>query len=153
MGHRKDRPIRSYQQARELLNLRKSQGRNYAKLHHNVYLEPRANDYIAVKYHNTDIVVYHPDGKIELHCGGWRTATTKRNINAYSPFSVWQEKGVWYVNKGPDFDPGTIMEFEDGMILTRPKPHDLLPAARRPPRRLTGAGGILIRERITPPPC
>ena len=121
MGHRRDQLIRSYQQAKALLDLRRRQGRDYAKLHHNVYLEPRADDCIAVKYHETDIVVYRPDGKIELHCGGWFTATTKQNINAYSPFAVWQEKKVWYVNKGPDFTQADIMEFEDGMILDAPK--------------------------------
>lgn len=121
MGHRRDQLIRSYQQAKALLDLRRRQGRDYAKLHHNVYLEPRADDCIAVKYHETDIVVYHPDGKIELHCGGWFTTTTKQNISAYSPFAVWQEKGVWYVNKGPDFVQADIMEFEDGMILDAPE--------------------------------
>ncbi len=114
---RRNHLIQSYQQARELLNLRKSQGRDYAKLSHNVYLEPRADNCIAVKYHDTDIVVYHPDGKIELHCGGWFTVTTKQNISAFSPFTVWQEKKVWYVNRGPDFDPGTTVLFKDGMIL------------------------------------
>ena len=121
MRHRRDQLIRSYQQAKALLDLRKSQGRNRAKLHHNVYLEPRADDCIAVKYHQTDIVIYHPDGKIELHCGGWYTATTKQNISAFSPFVVWQEKGVWYVNKGPDLALIDPMEFEDGIILDTPE--------------------------------
>lgn len=121
MAHRKDQLIRSYQQAKALLDLRKRQGRGYAKLSHNVYLEPRADDCIAVKYHATDIIVYHPDGKIELHCGGWFTRTTKQNISAYSPFAVWQDKGVWYVNKGPDFVEADIMPFEDGMILDAPE--------------------------------
>ena len=114
-------PIRSYQQARALLDLRKSQGRDYAKLRRNVYLESRANDCIAVVYHQTDIVVYHPDGEIELRCGGWFTVTTKQNINRFSPFTVYQEKGIWYVNKGPDFTQIDIVKFEDGMILDAPK--------------------------------
>ena len=120
MGRRKDQLIRSYQQAKTLLDLRKGQGHPRAKLGHNVYLEPRANNCIAVKFHDTDIVVYRPDEKIELHCGGWFTATTKRNINAYSPFTVWQEKRKWYVNKGPNFSQ-TNVDFKDGMILDAPE--------------------------------
>jgi len=106
--------------------VRQRQGRDRAKLGNNVYLEPRGES-IAVKYHDTDIVTYHPNGQIELRCGGWYTVTTKQNINAFSPFYVWQKKHVWYVNTAvrDEYTKGTlppgIVRFEDGMILDAPK--------------------------------
>lgn len=129
--------VRNYQQAKALIDLRARQGRDYAKLWHNVYLEPRFYDdtpgAIAVRYYQTDIVTFYPDGRIELRCGGWQTVTTKQNINAFSPFTIYQEKGVWYVNTSADFSavnkfkgpkgtlPPGIMEFKDGMILDTPE--------------------------------
>jgi len=113
--------MNSYQEAKALIDRRSGQGHPRAKLHKNVYLESRSDGKIAVKYHGTDIIVYHPDGKIELDNGGWRTSSTKRNLNMYSPFHVYQEKGVWYVNKGPDFHDEGIVEFERGMILDTPE--------------------------------
>lgn len=124
--------VRNYQQAKALIDLRTRQGRGYAKLWHNVYLEPRG-EAIAVRYYNTDIVTYYPDGRIELRNGGWQTVTTKQNISAFSPFTIYQEKGVWYVNTAADFSavnaakcpkgtlPPGIVEFENGMILDIPE--------------------------------
>lgn len=113
--------VRTYQQARALMDLRNKQGRTYAKLGNNLYLERRAADALAVRYHQTDIVTFRPDGKIELRCGGWYTMTTKQNIGAFSPFTVYQEKKIWYVNVGPDFTDANIVPFEDGMILDTPE--------------------------------
>jgi len=129
---RKDTPIRNFAQARALLDLRQKQGRDRAKLGNNVYLEARGGS-VAVKYHDTDIVTYHPNGKIELRCNGWYTTTTKQNLSVFSPFSVWQEKGEWYVNTAANFSaanrfkgpkgtlPPGIIRFKDGMILDTPK--------------------------------
>lgn len=116
--------MNTYQEAKTLIDLRASQGRDRAKLHKNIYLEPRPDGKIAVKYHDTDIVVYHPNGKIELHTGGWRTASTKANLNQYSPFQVWQSKGIWYIHTGGPFTDETTREFEDGMILDSPQWED-----------------------------
>ena len=114
--------MNSYHDAKTLLDLRKRQGHPRAKLHKNVYLEPRDNDVIAVRYHDTEIVVYYPDGRIELHSGGWRTASTKKNLNIYSPFHVYQEKGVWYVYPDPIFtNAADVQKFVDGMILPTPE--------------------------------
>lgn len=112
--------MNSYQAAKALIDRRASQGHSRAKLHKNVYLEPRSDGKIAVKYHDTDIVIYHPDGKIELDNGGWQTPSTKKNLGTYSPFYVYQEKGVWYVHIGPDAHDRNIIEFERGMILDTP---------------------------------
>jgi hypothetical protein len=113
--------MNSYQEAKALLDRRANQGHPRAKLHKNVYLEPRSDGKIAVKYHDTDIIVYHPDGKIELDNGGWQTSSTKNHLCTNSPFHVYQEKGIWYVNMGPDFRDEDIIEFKRGMILDTPK--------------------------------
>ncbi len=136
--------IRTYAQAKALLDKRRQQGRSCAKLWHNVYLEwryygdtPQSPTLdrvcIAVKYHQTDIVTFYPDGKIELRCGGWYTVSTKQNISTFSPFSVYQEKGEWFVNTSKDYTqincaktpkgtlPPGVVRFKDGMILDTPK--------------------------------
>lgn len=110
--------MNSYRAAKELLDLRARQGHPRAKLHKNVYLEPRSDGKIAVKYHDTDIVTYYPNSRIQLSNGGWQTPSTKQNLNSYSPFHIRQEKGVWYVSVGPDRDK---VKFENGMILETPE--------------------------------
>lgn len=56
---------------------------------------------IVLKYHATDIVEYHVDGRIVLNTGGWRTSTTKLRFNesyAQLPIrNVYANKGVWWV--------------------------------------------------------
>lgn len=43
---------------------------------------------IAVRWHATHIVTYHPDGTQTLYMGGYDTVTTKRYINEYSAAHV-----------------------------------------------------------------
>ena len=80
------------------------------KLSHNVYAVRDGAD-ITIVYHWTAIIRYRPDGRVVLNSGGFRTVTTKSNLNQYSDCSVWQSKHVWYVSFG---DSGTS-EFEDGV--------------------------------------
>ncbi len=64
-------------------------------------IEARDNEAVAIRYHATDVVTYHKDGRIVLNSGGYRTMTTKDRMNCYSPASVYQESGLWYV--GPPY--------------------------------------------------
>ena len=77
------------------------------------------NGDIALKYHATDVVTYHPDGSISLDSGGWKTQTTKRRINDYTDMRVFPDKGVWYVGKKGDiwhWEPGEHdFVFQDNM--------------------------------------
>lgn len=43
---------------------------------------------IAVRYHDTDVVVIHPDGTYTLDTGGYTTATTRRRIEDYAPVRI-----------------------------------------------------------------
>lgn len=73
----------------------------------------------AIRLHNTDVVTFLPNGKIELNSGGWRTATTKERINKFSPARLHQDKGVWYVS-GSIFYDGMLID-KDGKLVSKKK--------------------------------
>lgn len=52
---------------------------------------------VSVELHSTKVVVLYPNGLVKLQSGGWMTPTTKDRMNKYSPVSVTQRKGEWYV--------------------------------------------------------
>lgn len=66
----------------------------------------------ALRYHDTDVVTYHPDGSLVLDSGGWRTVTTKDRLNQVGAVRVWSERSVWYVG----WHSG-IHAFADGIRL------------------------------------
>jgi len=72
-------------------------------------IERRDDDRIAVRYHQTDVVTYHDDGRIVLDSGGYQTATTKTRINDYAPVSLWQRRGNWFLNDGEPFADGVTL--------------------------------------------
>jgi len=84
--------MQTYQQAEKKLA-----GRTRRKLEHNTYLERRSDSTIAVKYHATDIVVFHPT-YTEFFTGGWRTVTTKARLKRYGLPGLWQQNGEWYID-------------------------------------------------------
>ncbi len=67
---------------------------------------------IAVRLHNTDVVVLDELGNVTLNSGGWKTSTTKARINEFSPVAIWQSKGVWSFNAG-----GKGYIFADGVTI------------------------------------
>ncbi len=111
MGTPKATPS-TFKTADALLTGRCQDGRNIAN---NTRLE-RRGDTIALRYHSTDVVTYHPDGSLTLDSGGWRTITTKECINWALPrgLHLRQDKGVWFVGSSW-FDNGT--PFADGMRI------------------------------------
>ena len=78
-------------------------------------LERRSNDTIAVRYHETDVVTYHRDGGVVLDSGGWTTHTTKARMTEYSPVSIFQRNGLWYIQacRGE----GLPLLFADGVTV------------------------------------
>ena len=109
----------TYAQADALLQGRNKQGR---KLGNNTYLKRLSvldQDSIAVRYHSTDIVTFHPDGRIVLNSGGWRTMTTKARINACDlPYTLAQDKGIWYIGQFPYWEnKATARIFADGVTI------------------------------------
>lgn len=57
----------------------------------------RSADMIALRYHETDVILAREDGRVILDSGGWRTLTTKERMCAFGPCNVSQVRGVWYL--------------------------------------------------------
>lgn len=76
---------------------------------------------IAVRYHATNVLTFHPDGRIIARTGGWHTATTKERLNRQHTAAVSQVKHRWFVyprrTDGPGWDFDRPVEFEEGMDL------------------------------------
>jgi hypothetical protein len=74
---------------------------NSIKVSNNTYLI-RETDGDAVKsyalaFHGSKIIRYGADGSITLNHHGYQTATTKHRMNQFTPFSVYQRDGAWFV--------------------------------------------------------
>lgn len=83
------------------------------KIAGNTYVR-RDGTALSVQYHNTIVVTHHADGSVTLNSGGWHTPTTKERINAFCPWSVYQEKRVWYVS----LPNNPRVPFVDGMCIS-----------------------------------
>jgi len=86
----------------------------------NTRVQSRPDDSIAVKLHNTDVVTFHPDGRVVLDSGGWRTVTTKSRINEYTTVRLYQDKSIWYI--APHAGDGSLdwdnpIVYADGITL------------------------------------
>lgn len=107
----------NYYEANAKLTGRNSERR---KLANNTYLERRSTNNgtdIALRLHNTDILVYHANGDITLYTGGWRTVTTKARMNEFlSGWSIGQSKGQWFLY-GSYTGNDPLCLYEDGMVL------------------------------------
>jgi hypothetical protein len=77
---------------------------------------------LVVVLHRTAIMTYKRDvgGEImvTLNSGGWRTVTTKARMNALLPqrYSVYADKGVWYVRVG-SYPNADTLDYFDGINL------------------------------------
>ena len=78
------------------------------RLRLNTYLI-RAGDSIKIRLYDTDVITFRPD-RFTLRAGAWRTSTTQRRINQYSPAKVYSVKGGWHV--------GTVL-FHDGITFSQ----------------------------------
>lgn len=90
--------VTSYVEADALLGSRTSR-----KIANHTYVQRRDRD-IAVRYHDTDVVTYHPPGVINgagyaLDTGTWLTESTRNRMNTFTPreVQVFTTKGRWYV--------------------------------------------------------
>ena len=68
-------------------------------------------------YHQTVVCEALPNGRTRLDSGGWRTATTKKRMNAFSEalslgWYVFQRDFDWYVSFG---DTINTVAFYDGI--------------------------------------
>lgn len=75
------------------------------------------DNYIAIRYHNTDIINFYPNGNVSMDIGRWFTVTTKQRLNHYLPhgYRVYSYKGEWFL-----YEPGMAMPlavFTNGMTI------------------------------------
>jgi len=74
------------------------------------------NDGIAIKFHDTDIVVIQPDGNYLLRIDGFQTVTTKARINEFTPARITQRGGLWFMKDGTSFKEGVIIDEKGAAI-------------------------------------
>ena len=85
-------------------------GRESRVLRNNVRLVRDGAD-ITVVHHTTAIVRYSPNGMFVMDCDGYRSATTKANLNRYTKLDVYQRRGEWFVSGAGNDE----MDYHDGM--------------------------------------
>jgi hypothetical protein len=100
---------------------------NYHKLTNNTFLRLAPNGRVEVMFHRTAVVTITPGNLYILNSGGYRTATTKDRINAYSPVFIYQKDYKWYIHgcvlkeSGVDYADKCGMEdneFQDGIAVS-----------------------------------
>lgn len=122
----------NFTEAATLFNDRLSQGtlKRGVKLGNNTYLTwedtpEKVPGWFGVRLHQTNVVTFHSDGRIVLDSGGWHTVTTKdrmnraiRSYHSSSSWSVYSDRGVWYVATG-NYSAGTDKRwaYADGITL------------------------------------
>ena len=74
-------------------------------------------DKIIIKYHSSDIAEL-TESTVKLYSDGYKTYTTKERLNWYSPkpFSIFQNKGIWYVW---NYENKSEYLFEDGITFIK----------------------------------
>jgi hypothetical protein len=90
--------------------------RGQRKVGNNTYAYILLDGSVAIELHGTKVVIIHPDDTVTLNSGGYRTSTTKKRINQYSPMKVYQKNYTWYLDNGTEFEDGTIVT-QDYMII------------------------------------
>jgi hypothetical protein len=114
--------------------LTKGKNKDNRPIANNTRVIRRAENMIAIRLHNTDIITFYENGAIGLNSNGWTTITTKDRMNRFTPrnIGIGSEKSIWYVSiQEPDSDlplwhiDSKRYLFEDGMhILPDGKVYD-----------------------------
>ena len=94
----------------EMLNLVNGKtNRKERKIGNNTYAEIEHDRSISVSLHGTDVVRFYPNGLVKLNSGGWRTQTTQRRINKYSPVKIFQKNFEWFLTDGTPFEDNMLV--------------------------------------------
>jgi len=119
------------------------------KLAGNTYLVVREDGGYGVKLHDTEIVIHYPDRTV-FHSGGWKTATTKDRMNAFSDHRIHAKKGVWYIDSHPYADGVTV--YDDGRVVGKSDdPKETEKLRRRVDEYAKNYADALIRGEVYPP--
>lgn len=117
--------VHDYATARNFLGHREKR-----KLANNTLIAHLGQGHIGVKLHRTWIVIYYPDGNIELNSGGYQTVTTKQRMNELLPpwLGVVQRRGDWFLH---NTITGQSVPFHDGEVVDGVRPDTALPGESR----------------------
>lgn len=111
---------RSFVEAKQILA-----SRTRRKVANNTYLEDRTGS-VAIRLHDTDIVVFHVNDLTTFDTGGWLTMLTKSRINDALPdgINLTSDRGRWYFTFQGSWLDGTYtpsererIPFTDGITL------------------------------------
>jgi len=83
--------------------------RGQRKLGNNTYGYIETDGTVSVELHGTKVVQFYPNGLVKLNSGGWRTHTTKKRINQYSPVGVYQKNFEWFLSNGTPFEDNMLV--------------------------------------------
>ena len=134
--------MQTYAEAENLLLNKRGQMTHRRTIQNNTRAIRNDDGSVGVQFHETQVVVFFPDGRVKLDTGGWLTMSTRERINRYAPVRVHSDKGRWMVVlrttvrttepcvvDGEEILPAesyTVPDYEhsstafyDGMILTR----------------------------------
>lgn len=87
-------------------------GQDCRKAENNTWIVRRGPECIAVRLHQTDVVLIYSDGRWVLRTGGYQTNTTKDRINRYSPAGLYQKRRAWFLDGAGGRTP-----FADGIMV------------------------------------
>lgn len=111
----------TYQQANEYLGKKMNRPAGTGRHTRMVRNSGVPGDSIHLKLHNTYVITWYADGRIELNTGGWRTVTTKARINEFlgreTPWGVYQKNFEWFLSCSDASNPVQIVPFEDGVTI------------------------------------
>lgn len=109
-----------YSTAYNLLGVRKKINVNY-----NTYLKCGDDESIHLVFHWTSIIIYYPDGSIELNNGEFWKPTTRDRLNEYAyNINIRVHNGNWLVSRPSDIN---YFFFENHMVIHPDKPITTLP--------------------------
>ena len=83
--------------------------RGQRKIGNNTYAYIEYDGRVSIELHGTKVVVFSPNGLVKLNSGGYRTHTTKKRINQYSPVKVYQKNFEWFLSDGTPFEDNILV--------------------------------------------
>ena len=83
--------------------------RSERKVGNNTYAYIETDGSVSVELHGTKVVRFYPNGLVKLNSGGYRTHTTKKRINQYSPVKVYQKNYEWFLADGTEFEDNILV--------------------------------------------
>lgn len=84
---------------------------NAKKIANNTWLNKHEDGSFAIRFHQTDIVIFYPDGSLKLNTGGYPTRTTRERMQDWCPVDIGGNLGYDWGTKYSryaSYEPGSI---------------------------------------------